>query len=41
MSTFPYHKMLSKITVDFIESSWNAAQRSHAYICDFGLENKL
>ena len=67
MSTFPYQKMLSRmsknthsngdiswffdmkglcsdlprITVDFIESPWNAAQRIYAYLCDFGLENKL
>ena len=29
------------ITVDFIESPWNAAQRIHAYLCDFGLLNRL
>ena len=32
---------LPSITVDFIKSPWNAAQRIHAYLCDFGLENKL
>lgn len=32
---------LTSIEVDFIESPWNAAQRFYAYLCDFGLVNKL
>ena len=32
---------LPRITVDFIESPWNAAQRIYAYLCDFGLVSKL
>lgn len=32
---------LTCITVDFIESPWNAAQRIHAYLSDFKLVGKL
>lgn len=32
---------LKSIKVDFISSSWNAAQRFYAYLQDFGLSNRL